>query len=302
MYFTRRKGIFIIIIIIIFLIGICRESSFQESFVMRNVNELTCDHFETDWDTMDEWDTKEIPHAKNIMSEETRNQYYSLLKDIDEILNAHHLPYVLGAGTLLGSYRHGDIIPWDDDGDICIRYEDHDTLESLKGEFATRGIEIRGGCLSCWSGFYSEVCEYLSQYSKGNKHFEPPSMTKPCITSKYFAAFHRGKVHIDIFHLIPIYDKYNKKMYTIYGNNRLISEDQVNDMFNIVRCPFGPLYLNCPSNTKELLCHQYKNNLQFPQIQGIENKDLIPGMWSKKDKNTPHLMRDGEGYIFKNFK
>ena len=34
-----------------------------------------------------------------------------LLEDVATVLEAHDLPYFLFGGTLLGAYRHGDIIP-----------------------------------------------------------------------------------------------------------------------------------------------------------------------------------------------
>ena len=34
-----------------------------------------------------------------------------LLEDVATVLEAHNLPYFLFGGTLLGAYRHGDIIP-----------------------------------------------------------------------------------------------------------------------------------------------------------------------------------------------
>jgi hypothetical protein len=91
-------------------------------------------------------------------------------------------------------------------------------------------------------------------------------------------------------------------MYTVYGNNRLISEAQAKAMFDVTKCPFGPLSLHCPSNTKELLCHQYKNNLQFPSLAGIQNKNSIPGMWSGQDEDVAYFMKDDENnYTIQNF-
>ena len=154
------------------------------------------------------------------------------------------------------------------------------------------------------SDYYKDVCEYINDRSAVDSNFSTIPMKKPCRDTQYFAALKRGDIHIDVFHLIPIYDKHNRKMYTVYGNNRLISEAQVKAMFDITKCPFGPLSLNCPSNTKELLCHEYKNNLQFPTIGGIKNKNVIPGMWSSgMDRDAAYFMKDDKNnYIIKNFK
>lgn len=302
MYFYNKRILFIGLILILILMMCCNIYT-RETFQIRDKTDLECDNLTTDWDSKNDWDTKDPPDTKKIISESDREMYYSLLKDIDEILTEHHIKYVLISGSLLGSYRHGDIIPWDDDADICIRYEDHDSLMKLQNEFTKRGIYLSHGCLSCWSGFYSDVCEYINTRSKTDKQYEPIPMIKPCQQTRYFAAFKKGNVHVDVFHLIPIYDKDNKKMYTINGNNRLISEEQANKMFDTIKCPFGPLELNCPSNTKELLCYAYDNNLQSPTLKGIENKSLIPGMWSGKDNSVSYFMKDDEdNYIIKNYK
>lgn len=54
-------------------------------------------------------------------------QLYKLeiLKEITEICEGHGLKYVLSSGTLLGAIRHNGYIPWDDDVDISLMWNDY---------------------------------------------------------------------------------------------------------------------------------------------------------------------------------
>lgn len=47
-----------------------------------------------------------------------------LLLIIDRICRIYRIPYMMSDGTLLGSWRHHDIIPWDDDIDLMIPFEE----------------------------------------------------------------------------------------------------------------------------------------------------------------------------------
>lgn len=66
----------------------------------------------------------------------------NLLKIFTEYLDLNNITYWIIGGTLLGSVRHGDIIPWDDDADIGIFEADFDKLIGLSSIFNSLGYEI----------------------------------------------------------------------------------------------------------------------------------------------------------------
>ena len=56
------------------------------------------------------------------------------LKFTIDFFNKHNLRYFACGGTCLGAVRHHGIIPWDDDVDLFMPYDDYQKLLSLKAE------------------------------------------------------------------------------------------------------------------------------------------------------------------------
>ena len=48
-----------------------------------------------------------------------------IVKDIDKVCKQNNIPYYLAYGSCLGAVRHKGFIPWDDDFDIILKYEDY---------------------------------------------------------------------------------------------------------------------------------------------------------------------------------
>lgn len=72
------------------------------------------------------------PHQSAIMATTVRptsslltdtqvNQLYQMLKDFDDVMAQHGIPYVIEGGTLLGAVRHGGLMAWDDDVDVHVQ-------------------------------------------------------------------------------------------------------------------------------------------------------------------------------------
>ena len=74
--------------------------------------------------------SKDIPkHLKSFklaMDEGEYNLSMDILGVFSKTMESHGLTYFLYGGTLLGSLRHHGPIPWDDDLDIAVKYEDRE--------------------------------------------------------------------------------------------------------------------------------------------------------------------------------
>ncbi|MDT4810252.1 LicD family protein [compost metagenome] len=53
------------------------------------------------------------------------------LQALHDFCEENNLVYYLSDGTLLGAIRHGGMIPWDDDADVCMPREDYNKLIAL---------------------------------------------------------------------------------------------------------------------------------------------------------------------------
>lgn len=59
-----------------------------------------------------------------ITTKEAQNIVLKGLIELDRICRKNDIPYALAFGTCLGLYNYGGFIPWDDDADVIINYQD----------------------------------------------------------------------------------------------------------------------------------------------------------------------------------
>lgn len=73
------------------------------------------------------------------------HRLYQTMKDIHDIFLKNKIDYWVTGGTLLGAIRHNGIVPWDDDGDICIMKKDVPRLRKLVSVFAKKRYKLEEG-------------------------------------------------------------------------------------------------------------------------------------------------------------
>lgn len=76
------------------------------------------------------------------LSIQDKTNIINLLKVLSEHLDLNDITYWIIGGTLLGSVRHNDLIPWDDDADIGILASDFDKFIELCNKLKSIGYEI----------------------------------------------------------------------------------------------------------------------------------------------------------------
>ncbi len=82
--------------------------------------------------------------AVDFFKDEVRNGFYIptaikqgwaaglvVLDEIDRICKKHDIEYFADWGTFLGAVRHGGIVPWDDDLDICMKRDEYNKFRAV---------------------------------------------------------------------------------------------------------------------------------------------------------------------------
>ena len=59
--------------------------------------------------------------------------------EIIDLLNKKNIPYYLEGGALLGSVRDADLLPWDNDTDLSINFDDRENLFFVANEVQRLG-------------------------------------------------------------------------------------------------------------------------------------------------------------------
>ncbi len=85
---------------------------------------------------------KRYPLGKDIdgnfcYMDELHEVILSIILEFDRVCRKNNIPYALGFGGAIGLVNYGKIIPWDDDADIVVMYEDFPRLvEALKKDLS----------------------------------------------------------------------------------------------------------------------------------------------------------------------
>lgn len=84
-----------------------------------------------------------------LTDEKSLNKIREMLKYLDKLFEKHKITYWMDGGTLLGAIRHKNVIPWDDDADLCIFEKDEEKLLNLRNELQKSNYDI----VSFWGGY-----------------------------------------------------------------------------------------------------------------------------------------------------
>ena len=97
------------------------------------------------------------------LSDKMKDKFYDLFEKFDKICKENDIRYFIIAGTLLGSLRHREMIPWDDDIDVGILNEDLEKFKKIN--FSSYGLQQRGVSRDNIGKIF-----YENQYDNGNKY------------------------------------------------------------------------------------------------------------------------------------
>jgi len=86
--------------------------------------------------------------------ERTVRRVYALGRVVAKVLREQGVLFWTTGGTSLGIVRHGGLIPWDDDLDICITEQDEQLFTSLAGVFAEHGCGLEKSNSYVWKIFH----------------------------------------------------------------------------------------------------------------------------------------------------
>lgn len=159
-----------------------------------------------------------------------RAEQYRTMKMWDDLAKKYNITYFITCGTLLGSVRGKDLIPWDNDIDICILAEDHPKVEKLQKDL--------------------ENSDYTVNFS-GAQRF-----------------YNNKKIWIDLYFIEKVNDRYQYT--EDWARERWPKEYYMEEeIFPLTSYRLGELELPGPNQHLPYLERVYGKNWKIPQITSI---------------------------------
>lgn len=96
--------------------------------------------------------------VEKISKEEQKKICLEILKYFDDFCKKNDIKYFLGYGTALGAVRHKGFIPWDDDIDVILLYNDYERLIDLLSKEDKYNL-VEGRINSDSYYFFAKLCD-----------------------------------------------------------------------------------------------------------------------------------------------
>ena len=210
---------------------------------------------------------------KYIISKGQSDELYKILKFIHDTFIKNKITYFMVGGTLLGSVRHQGIIPWDDDGDLCIFKKDVSKLKKLIPYFEKKGYLLEEGLTED------------SEDSDDSDKKEAQCVSRKGSCTWYVGCDKKNCLGVDIF---VMYEKENKITYydpywenATNGGKKCYFEKNL--IFPLLPLRFGNFYMYGPQNPIEHLNRCYGDDWSS---KGQVLYDHRSGVWRDTKKRS----------------
>lgn len=202
-----------------------------------------------------------IPSEKILSLQEIQEEEFKLLQYAKRVCQENQLTFFLSDGTLLGAIRHKDFIPWDDDVDISMPYNDYKKFLKI--------VEVDG----IYGIVNNETCP---TFKYGFSQLTNPAIFRQIIGFPIPSA---GNLSIDIFPIYSIPDEEEKRRSVLEKN--LVQK-------NALRCR-----LSYETNKEEYLATRESLIHMWEEIGFEKTKEVIStgaGVRTVRDNSTEIIL------------
>ncbi len=204
-----------------------------------------------------------------------------LLMIIERVCRKHKIPFMIYYGTLLGSWRHHDIVPWDDDLDLMISIDDRTRFLQAINQTNATIIER-----------YDFHSHELREYDKIYFRHTPSAGGYPW-----------NFPYVDVF----LYQKNDTHLWQSYFGERMTKLEYI---FPLVMRPLGELWLPAPRYPERIFAsniydeckdHYWDHKNELPKDEKIfkcnDFKHIYPFVEQNKRSKSIEILKTNNTII-----